>query len=124
MTPEALDAFCRALPGATGQIQWQTDQVYKVGGKMFAVVGPGGTVSFKVNDIAFEMLVETGAARPAPYLARAKWVLLDDLSSFGEADLRSYLTEAHRIVAAKLPRKLRAGLGLAPGSDRRFSAEG
>ena len=115
MTPEALDAFCRALPGATAQIQWETDQVYKVGGKMFAVVGPGGNISFKVNDVAFEMLVETGAARPAPYLARAKWVLLDDPMSFDEADLRSYLTEAHRIVAAKLPRRLRAGLGLSLG---------
>ncbi len=112
MTPEAVDAFCRSLPGATFQIQWETDQVYKVGGKMFAVLGPTGTLSFKVNDVAFEMLAETGEAKPAPYLARAKWVLLDDPSRMPDDDLKAYLREAHAIIAAKLTRKLRAELGL------------
>ncbi len=113
MTPEALDGFCRSLPAATGEIQWEVDQVYKVGGKMFAVIGPGGGISFKANDIAFEMLVETGAATPAAYLARAKWVSVADPSTFDADELRRYLADAHAIVAAKLTRKQRAGLGLA-----------
>ena len=112
MTPADVDAYCRSLPAATAQIQWEADQVFKVGGKMFAVLGPSGTLSFKANDVAFEMLCETGAARPAPYLARARWVLLDDVAGFDEEDLRAYLAEAHRIVAAKLPRKLRVELGV------------
>ncbi len=112
MTPDEVDAFCRQLPGATSQIQWETDQVYKVGGRMFAVLGPTGTLSFKVNDIAFEMLVETGEARAAPYLARAKWVFLDDLLSMRDQDLQAYLAEAHAIISARLTRKQRAELGL------------
>ena len=112
MAPEAVDAFCRTLPGATMDILWEVDQVYKVGGKMFAVMGPSGTLSFKVNDVAFEMLVETRAARPAPYMARAKWVFLDDLTSFDGTDLEAYLMEAHAIIAARLTRKQRAALGL------------
>ena len=112
MTADEVDAFCRGLPAATGEIQWETDQVYKVGGKMFAVRGPSGTLSFKANDIAFEMLNETGQARPAPYLARAKWVFLDDLSSMPDGDLQAYLTEAHAIIAARLTRKQRAELGI------------
>jgi predicted DNA-binding protein (MmcQ/YjbR family) len=112
MTPEAADAFCRSLPAATMNIQWEVDQVYKVGGKMFAVIGPGGTLSFKANDIAFEMLAETGAARPAPYMARAKWVFLDDLRSMADEDLRKYLASAHAIIAARLTRKARRELGL------------
>ena len=112
MTPGEVDAYCRSLPAATAQIQWETDQVFKVGGKMFAVLGPTGTLSFKVNDIAFEMLCETAAARPAPYMARAKWVFLDDVASFDGNDLKAYLAEAHRIIAAKLPGKLRAQLGV------------
>ncbi len=79
---------------------------------MFAVLGPSGTLSFKANDVAFEMLCETGAGRPAPYLARARWVLLDDVAGFDDQDLRAYLAEAHRVVAAKLPRKLRVELGV------------
>lgn len=112
MTPEEVDAWCLSLPGATSNIAWEVDQLYKVGGKMFAVLGPSGTLSFKVNDVAFEMLCETGAARPAPYMARAKWVFLDDVRSFDSEDLKRYLAEAHRIIAAKLPLKLRASLGL------------
>jgi len=112
VTPEAIDAFCRALPGATMEVLWGADQVYKVGGKMFAAVGPSGGVSFKANDVAFEMLVETGAARPAPYAARAKWVLVEDPSRFPEAHLRQYLSEAHALIAARLTRKARLALGL------------
>lgn len=113
MTPEALDAFCRSLPGVTMEVLWGADEVYKVGGKMFAATGPSGGVSFKANDVAFEMLVETGAARPAPYSARFKWVLVDDPSAFGADDLRRYIAESHAIAAATLTRKARAELGLA-----------
>ena len=112
MSPAEVEAWCRSLPAATAEIQWQADLLFKIGGKMFAVLGPSGTLSFKANDVAFEMLCETGAARPAPYLARAKWVYLDAVEAFDGEDLKSYLAEAHRIVAAKLPRKVRAGLGL------------
>ena len=107
-----IDAFCRALPAATGEIQWETDEVYKVGGKMFAVLGPSGSMSFKVNDMAFEMLTETGVASPAPYLARAKWVLLDDPGAMADDELKSFLAEAHAIIAARLTRKQRSALGL------------
>ena len=114
MTPDAFDALARSLPGATMDVQWGADQVYKVGGKMFAVLGPNGTASFKANDVAFEMLCETGAGRPAPYMARAKWVMFDDLAALSEDEWRAYLTTAHELIAARLTRKARAELGLAP----------
>ena len=110
MSPGEIDAFCRSLPGVTMEVLWGADEVYKVGGKMFAVLGPDGTVSFKANDVAYEMLTETGAARPAPYSARFKWVFVDDASGFG--DLKAYLAEAHALIAGKLSRKTRAQLGL------------
>jgi predicted DNA-binding protein (MmcQ/YjbR family) len=112
VSPAEIDAFCRSLNGATREILWETDRVFKVGGKMFAVLGPSGTLSFKANDIAFEVLTETGAARPAPYMARAKWVFFDDPTDFDETDLKAYLKEAHAIIAERLTRKLRAQLGL------------
>ena len=112
MAPEDFHAFCRALPGATFEVLWGADEVYKVGGKMFAATGPGGGVSFKANDVAFEMLIETGAAKPAPYAARFKWVQMDDTSVLSDAELKAYLREAHTLVASKLPRKQKAALGL------------
>jgi predicted DNA-binding protein (MmcQ/YjbR family) len=112
VSPETFDAACRALTGVTMDVQWGADQVYKVGGRMFAVTAPGHGCSIKVSDIAFEALVETGRARPAPYLARAKWVRFDDLGDLDEAEMADWLATAHALVSAKLTRKERAALGL------------
>lgn len=112
MTPAAFDKAARALKGATMDIQWGDDRVYKIGGKMFAVTGPNGGFSFKASDIAFEALTETGPGIPAPYLARAKWVYFADLAALDDAEVIGWLTNAHRLVAAKLTRKARAELGL------------
>ena len=113
LTPKQIDAACRALPGVTMDVLWGADEVYKVGGRMFAVIGSGGTLSFKANDVAFEMLCETGAARPAPYAAKNKWVLFDDTGTVAADELRQYLAMAHQLVAAKLSGKLRKALGVA-----------
>ena len=115
MTPEAFDAAAMALPGATMTIQWGDDHVYKVGGKMFAVLG--GAVgrkgfSLKASDVAFEVLVETGRAIPAPYLARAQWLHFDDLAGLDDAEVADWLKTAHGLIAAKLTKKARAELGL------------
>ena len=116
MTRAALDKFCRSLPGAAMSVQWGDHQVYKIGGKMFAVTsGPksrGGTLSFKANDVAFEMLTQTGMARPSPYMARAHWLYVDDLTKFPAAELRGYIAQSHALVAKKLTRKAQHELGL------------
>ena len=112
MTPEAFHAAALALPGATYDIKWGADRVYSVGGKMFAHAGvegdPEPKYMFKASDLAFEMLVEQGLAKPAPYLSRAKWVQLTRFKALSDTDLVAYLAEAHRIVAAKLPAKAKA----------------
>ena len=94
-------------------VQWGDDQVYKVGGRMFAVTdAAGGACSLKVTDIAFVALVDGGRARPAPYLARAKWLRFDDLAEIDAAEMSGWLATAHALVVAKLTRKQRAELGL------------
>ncbi|MBO9557874.1 MAG: MmcQ/YjbR family DNA-binding protein [Caulobacter sp.] len=111
MTPEQFDRAALALPGATMTVQWGADHVYKVGGKMFAVLGEGG-FSFKASDVAFEVLSETGRAIPAPYLARAKWVKFADLAAEDADEVADWLKTAHALIAAKLTRKARAEIGL------------
>lgn len=109
----ALDKFCRSLPGATMSVQWGDHRVYKIGGKMFAVLTGRGTASFKANDVAFEMLVETGQARLSPYMARAQWLYVDDIKQFPPVELRQYIAASHALVAKKLTKKIRRELGLA-----------
>ena|ERR1700761_9814925 len=114
MTPEAFHAAALALPGATFDIKWGADRVYSVGGKMFAHAGMEGDPEpkylFKASDLAYEMLIDQGLARPAPYLARAKWVQLVGPNALGDQELTDYLKEAHRIVAGKLPAAVKAAL--------------
>ena len=67
MDREGVGEVCLALPGVTLDHPFGDDHdAYKVGGKMFALVGGMGALSFKVSDIAFEVLTGEGRARPAP----------------------------------------------------------
>ena len=105
---------CLALPGATLDHPFgDHHDAYRIGGKMFAMVGEMGGISFKVSDIAYEVLTEDGRARPAPYMARNKWVNLPRIDDWPDDELAEHLAIAHSIVAAKLTRKARAALGLA-----------
>ena len=113
MTPAAFEKACRALPGVTMDHPWEGHDVCKVGGRMFAVYSPPeDTFSFKASDIAFEVLTETGTGKPAPYLARAKWVWFADLSAQDAGEVEGWLQSAHGLIAAKLTRKLRQELGI------------
>ena len=113
MDRDGIGKVCLALPGATLDHPFgEHHDAYRVGGKMFVMVGEQGGVSFKVSDIAYEILTETGRARPAPYLARAKWVNLPDPSAWAYDELAEHFAIAHRIVAGKLTRKARAELGI------------
>ncbi len=114
MTPEVFHMAAMALPGTTFDIKWGADRVYSVGGKMFAHAGvegdPEPKYMFKASDLAFEMLTHDGLAKPAPYLARAKWVQLTSPDALADEELAAYLREAHDIVAAKLPATAKAAL--------------
>ena len=102
-----------ALPGATLSVQWGDDNIYKVGGKIFAGCdGAYRTLSLKATEIAFEALTATGRARPAPYMARAKWVQFDDVSVLDPDEVRDWLATSHGLVAAKLTRAQRKEIGL------------
>ena len=113
MSPEALEAAALALPATEKVVQWGGADVYKVGGRVFALKTLEGAQSIKVSDIAYAVLVETGRARPAPYLARAKWVAFDRLADLDAEEVRGWLAAAHALVAARLTRRARAELGLA-----------
>jgi len=116
MTPAAIEKFLLSLPRVTLSIQWGANRVFKMGGKMFAILSPEGSrpraLSFKAGDDSFHILTKLARIIPAPYLARAHWVYLERLDALPPADLRAYLARAHAIVSAGLPRKAQIALGL------------
>jgi predicted DNA-binding protein (MmcQ/YjbR family) len=115
MNLEALRKFCGGLPGATRDIKWGADEVYSVGAKMFAVFwidkNKAKTVSFKAGADRFLELTDLSGIVPAPYLARAHWVQVQDAKALSDANARALVSQSHALVAAKLPKKIRAALG-------------
>jgi predicted DNA-binding protein (MmcQ/YjbR family) len=116
MTLDALRRLCLSFPGATEQIQWGADLVFKVGGKMFCVActdpsAPNAVaMSFKCDDETFGELIERDGLLPAPYLARAKWVALQRFDSLSSRELEPLLRRSYDLVAAKLPKTTREAL--------------
>jgi predicted DNA-binding protein (MmcQ/YjbR family) len=121
MTLDDYNAFCASLPATSHVVQWGGAHVWKVGDKVFAIAGWSETaglgVTFKVTELAYDILREQPGCRPAPYLASRgmKWIQRQTGESVDDAALRDYLRESHGLVAAKLTRKARADLGLMGG---------
>ena len=118
MTREEFNRFCAALPATTHVVQWGNADVWKVGGKVFAICGwsdddvPG--ITFKTTPISYEVLRDMPGLRPAPYLASRgmTWLQRHALPGPGNDELRDLLIRSHELVAAGLPRKTRQALGV------------
>lgn len=74
-------------------------------------------VTFKVSEIAYEMLRDMPGLRPVPYLISRgmKWIQSYDLPSLSDEELKSYLKVSHKIVSLGLTKKLQRELGLNQG---------
>jgi predicted DNA-binding protein (MmcQ/YjbR family) len=119
MNLEKLRKHCLSFPGATEQIQWGADLVFKVGGKMFAVAATEPTshvLSFKCSDEGFAELLENDGVTPAPYLARAKWVALERFDALSDREIQDRIAAAYRIVFGKLTGKERDRIHGAKGA--------
>ena len=115
MDIESLRDMCRTLPAVTEDIKWGHDLCFSVAGKMFCVAALEGplTVSFKVRDDEFDELSTSPGMRPAPYVARYKWVLVEDVRKLSRKDWAHYVKQSYDLVRAKLPKKVARQHGLA-----------
>lgn len=112
MTRDEVEAVALAMTAVTKVVQWGGSDVYKVGGKVFAVAGFEHGLAFKVSEIGFEVLTGPGApGRQAPYFAKGGWVVVD-LDDLTVDEGRNWLETAHGLIAGKLTKKARAELGL------------
>ena len=121
MTETEYNEFCSRLIATSHVVQWGGAHVWKVGGKVFAIGGwnePGTLgITFKVTPLAFEILKDQPGLRPAPYLASRgmSWIQHYKKPGLSKTELKAYLAESHRLVAAGLSMKKRRELGLTSG---------
>lgn len=118
MDRAGFNACCAALPATTHVVQWDGADVWKVGGKMFAIGawswGQLAGITFKVTPLAYEALHDAPGLRPAPYLASRglKWIQHYAEPGLDDAALADHLRIAHLLVARGLPKRVQAELGL------------
>jgi predicted DNA-binding protein (MmcQ/YjbR family) len=108
MNFDSAKSLCRTLPGTTESTKWDNDLVFSVGEKMFAItnLGEATGISFKVDDERFLELTDRQGIIPAPYLARAKWVYVEDANALGDEEAAQLLRRSYELVFGKLTKKL------------------
>ena len=114
MDIESTRAFCLSFPHVTEEVLWGNDLVFKIGGKMFAVIGLDSAsdhcMSFKCTPEKFAELIERNGIVPAPYVARYHWVALESFDALPEKELKALLHNSYDLVFEKLPKKMKAQL--------------
>jgi len=113
--PEKVAAYLLRFPQTTEEQPFGPEvDVYKVGGKMFAILGPDyspPSVSLKCDPLlAQELRSEFAAVTPGYHLNKTHWntVVLDD--SVPEIELKKMISHSYEQVVNGLPKALRVRL--------------
>ncbi|WP_375551572.1 MmcQ/YjbR family DNA-binding protein [Rhodophyticola porphyridii] len=117
MTRDQFNRFCAGLKATSHVVQWGNADVWKVGDKVFAICGWNegqDAFTFKVGEIAFEVLGGEPGIRPAPYLASRgmTWLQVYEDGAMSDEMLREHIAESYRLVVAGMTKKKRAELGV------------
>jgi predicted DNA-binding protein (MmcQ/YjbR family) len=114
MNVEAIRKICLGFPAVKEDIKWGADLVFSVGEKMFCVTSfeEPFKCSFKVPDDVFDELSNKEGFVPAPYLARAKWVLVSNDARLSKQEWQEFLKQSYDLVVNKLTKKQRSLLDI------------
>lgn len=105
MTADSIRAYCLSFPHATENLQWGDDLCFKIGGKIFVTLGLDNLrMCFKCTPEAFSELIEREDIRPAPYVGRYKWVMLERLDALAWGEMKDLIRQSYEMVAAKAPK--------------------
>ena len=107
--------YCLAMPHTTESVQWGSNLVFKVGGRIYAIAELEAAdkdhwLAFKCSAEDFVELCEREDIVPAPYLARAQWVALQSEDAVPRVELKRLLRQAYVLVFARLSKKTQASL--------------
>lgn len=112
---DRLQSTALSWPQTTVVAQWG-GLVYKVAGKVFLVLSLDGSVldgvCFKCTPDEFDELTDIDGIVQAPYFAKRHWAKLEDVAALTETHLKDRIRRSYELVAAGLPKRTRAELGL------------
>jgi predicted DNA-binding protein (MmcQ/YjbR family) len=100
----AIRKYCLSFPNATENLQWEDELCFKVRGKIFAMLGLDSLparMCFKCTPETFAELCELEDVRPAPYVGRYQWVIVDRLDALPDDEFQELIQQSYRMVRAK-----------------------
>jgi predicted DNA-binding protein (MmcQ/YjbR family) len=112
MTRDEVLEVCEGLPGAVEDYPFGDEvAVFKVGGKMFALVlltGSPGIVNLKCDpDLALELRARFPAVRPGYHANKRHWNTVELDGSVEDDELRAMIGHSYELVLRKLPKRER-----------------
>ena len=112
MTNDSIREFCMSLPMATEEVQWEEHLLFKIGGKMFAIITIGGNrCAFKSTPERYAELIEMADIVPSGYnMWKYQWVNTESLTALSDAEFRDDLRTSYDLVRASLTKKAQAEL--------------
>jgi predicted DNA-binding protein (MmcQ/YjbR family) len=100
--------ICLSFSAVTEDIKWENHLCFNIGGKMFLVTAPDNvpvSASFKTADDDFEVLPNRAGFIPAPYMAKNKWIFVDDINRLSKKEWESFLRKSYDLILSKLSLK-------------------
>jgi predicted DNA-binding protein (MmcQ/YjbR family) len=115
MTRDDILDLCASLPGAVEDYPFGDDvAVFKVGGRMFALVPlDDGTVRVNLKcdpELALELRAVYAAVRPGYHQNKRHWNTVELDGSIEDDELRDLVEHSYELVVRGLPRPQRARL--------------
>ena len=112
MTRDEALVLCAGFPGAAEEYPFGDGvAVFKVGGRIFALValdGSLGSVSLKCDPgLALEWRARYPAVRPGYHLNKRHWNTVEFDGSVDDDELREMIDHSYDLVVRRLPRAIR-----------------
>jgi predicted DNA-binding protein (MmcQ/YjbR family) len=110
MNVDSVRAYCLSFSRAKETLQWGETLCFKINGKIFATLSLDSvppSLCFKCTPQTFADLCEQEGIRPAPYVGRYKWVLLERLDALGDEEIEDLIRQSHDMVAPKARAKVK-----------------
>jgi predicted DNA-binding protein (MmcQ/YjbR family) len=104
MNVNSVRDYCLSFPQARENLQWGETLCFKVAAKIFVTLSLGAvpqSLCFKCTPDNFAQLCELEGVRPAPYVGRYKWVLLERVDVLRDEELEDLIRQSYEMVARK-----------------------
>ncbi len=103
-----------SLPQTTEDIKWDNDLCFSILGKMYCIASLATPFRFSIKVEVEELpdLLNHSGVKPAPYLARYNWILIETDTSLSHSELKRLIKNSYQLVLKGIPKKKREAAGL------------